>query len=103
MEYERHGQWHYFIIWDLDRGEQGVRFYRDSFQHQERMVKFAGNKNVCLDWAGLPRTDFFEKYSTGNNAWKTLAKNKEYLDVKQRKLTQRQLKTIYVDKVGFGG
>ena len=103
MNYENTNGWRYFIIWDLMNAEQGVKFYLIGEKSKERKVMFVGNKQACNDWCMLTKADFFVKYAIGTRANNTIIRYEEFIEMKKLNMKHKQMKSINVAMVGYGG
>ena len=82
--------WFYALIYDLTGELQGVKFYWKQGNGETYKVLFAGNGDVCLDWAGLPHDGFFNKYSRKGRAARSCGYAEYY--IAEKALSMRRKK-----------
>jgi len=83
--------WVYKMAIDLLDNDQGVIFYHVS-AGEKLKVLFAGNNQVCLDWARLPRDTFFEIYSKKGRAERSCRVAEKYLAEKAFSMGQKKVR-----------
>lgn len=72
------------IINSLTDEQVGVKFHRPhTARPYEFKVLFAGQEDVCMDWASLSHNAFFGKYSIQGRAPETVRIAEQYLKDKQ--------------------
>lgn len=83
-EYSKGSEWRYIIINSLTDEQVGVKFHRPrTASPYEFKVLFAGQIEVCMDWANLNHNAFFDKYSIQGRAPETVRMAEQYLKEKQ--------------------